>query len=85
MVLLNKAGGLEMRLLSAKKRYEGQWLAFKFSDELKSEGRVLCHDKDRSRVLEKLASSRKIPPRVYLTFAGPVLPKKYGIVLLDRL
>lgn len=69
-----------MKLSSAKKRFSGEWLAFQFSKG--DEGRVLSHEKERSRLFEKLRARRRLSSGLYVTFAGPVLPKDVGIVLI---
>ena len=69
-----------MKLETAKRKFKGDWLAFQFTDESKEEGKVLLHTKSRHRLHKKL-NSGKIPKGLYITFAGPLLPKGYSIVL----
>jgi len=70
-----------MRLSSAKTKYHGRWLAFRFTDESKEEGRVLLSDKDRHRLHQRLLKPRYRKAGLYVTYAGPLLPKEYSVIL----
>jgi hypothetical protein len=64
-----------MKLETAKKKYKGQWLAFKYTDEKRGLGEVAFHHKNPDELHKFImASDRKVV--FYQTFAGPVLPPK---------
>ena len=73
-----------MRLSQAKRRFAKEWLVFSFTDETKEEGRVLLHHKDRHELHRKLTLRKIKRPNLYITFAGPQLPKDAAIVFLIR-
>ncbi|HDN79358.1 MAG: hypothetical protein DRI61_01660 [Chloroflexi bacterium] len=68
-----------MRLKEAKRKFKGEWIAFKVhSDGEDPEGEVVLHNKDRrafNRELVKLKLSG-----VYITYAGPVVPEDYAVM-----
>ncbi len=74
-----------MRLLAAKKRFRGEWLAFQFIDETKQTGKVILRDRDRHKLYQKLGSRKLKATNVYVTYAGPLLPKDYSVILLTLL
>ena len=69
-----------MKLAVAKRKYKGNWIAFRFSNEATQDGTVLVKDKDRHRLHKRLGSIKRLP-RVYITFAGNILPEKFSIIL----
>ena len=70
-----------MKLEAAKKKYKGDWIAFKFTDPDKNEGRVLLHGKDRHNLHKKIRSRKSGASNLYITFAGSILPKDFAIIL----
>ena len=70
-----------MKLSDAKKRFDGEWLAFQFAEKGSEAGKVLLHEKDR-HLLHKKLISKKAKAGVYVTFAGPMLPKEYSVILI---
>ena len=70
-----------MKLAIAKRKYKGDWLAFQFSDEATEEGRVVAREKDRHKLFQKIA---KRGARVYITYAGALLPKEYSVIQEDH-
>lgn len=71
-----------MRLSEAKKRYRGQWLAFRVEGKVNGdlEGRLIVHAKSRHRLFLTLRSRKE--PDLYLTFAGPPVKPGYEILFL---
>lgn len=66
-----------MKLEEAKAQYAREWLAFRASEEGENpEGEVVLHNKDR-RVFDKELLEQGLI-NVYITFAGPAIPKGYG-------
>ena len=70
-----------MKLEAAKKKYKGDWLAFKFTNVEKNEGRVLLHERDRHNLHKKIRSRKNATANLYITFAGAILPKDFAIIL----
>lgn len=66
-----------MNLEEAKKRFQGQWLAFRaFGDSANPEGEVLLHKQNRREFDNELLRSGI--KDVYITYAGPLLPPEYA-------
>jgi len=70
-----------MKLATAKRKYHDDWIAFRFTDEAKEEGRVIAHDKDRRKVFMRLARGGKLR-KAYVTFGGPFVPPDVAVILL---
>ncbi len=71
-----------MKLEAAKKKYHGDWIAFKFSSPKKEDGDVLFHAKKRQTLHKKLmAVNRSVWDGAYITYAGPLVPKGVAIIL----
>jgi len=70
-------------LSSAKKKFRNEWIAFRFTNEAREEGNVLAHHRDTRLVHEKLRSHKLGKAKVYVTFAGRLLPdpKEYAVIL----
>lgn len=69
-----------MRLEKAKKKFKGQWIAFKpLSRGNNPDGEVLLHNKSKRRFNEKLILSEF--DGVYITYAGPIVPKGYSLIV----
>lgn len=65
-----------MRLDEAKKKFHGEWIAFRVNKESENpEGNVLLHNKNRREFDRKLIQSGI--KDVYITFAGPAIPERY--------
>jgi hypothetical protein len=66
-----------MKLDEAKKKFEGQWIAFRASGkETNPDGEVLLHKQNR-REFDKELLQRGIKD-VYLTYSGPPIPPGYA-------
>ena len=72
-----------MKLSDAKKKFNANWIAFAFTNNAKEEGRVLLADKERRRLHQKLRSRKRLPANLYITYAGPKLPKDFSIILIS--
>jgi len=68
-----------MKLEDAKNRYVGEWIAFRAYEEGDNpDGEVAIHNKDRRKFdSELIACGLK---DVYITFAGPLIPKDYTVI-----
>jgi hypothetical protein len=68
-----------MRLEEAKKKFHGEWIAFRISKEAENpEGEVLLHNKNHRELGKKIL--QKGIRDVYITFAGPAIPEGYTAV-----
>jgi len=66
-----------MKLEEVKKAYQGEWVAFRASEEIENpEGEVILHNKDR-RLFDKELLRLGLTD-VYITFAGPPVPEGYA-------
>jgi hypothetical protein len=66
-----------MKLEEAKKKFHGQWIAFRaHGEDANPEGEVLVHKKNR-REFDKELLQNEIRD-VYITYAGPPLPPGYA-------
>ncbi|MBM3239611.1 hypothetical protein FJZ31_25265 [Candidatus Poribacteria bacterium] len=68
-----------MKLKDAKNRYYGEWIAFRAYEEGDNpDGEVVLHNKDRRNFdSELIARGLK---DIYITFAGPLIPKGYTVI-----
>ena len=67
------------KLEKAKASYQGEWIAFRSSEESDNpEGEVVLHNKDR-RAFNKELLARGLTD-VYITFAGPPVPEGYAVI-----
>jgi|GEM_PF-817970 len=65
-----------MKLEEAKKLFQGEWIAFRSSEEGDNlEGEVVLHHKDR-RTFDKELLQEGLT-EVYITFSGPPVPEGY--------
>jgi hypothetical protein len=70
---------LSMKLEEAKKLFQGEWIAFRTSEEGDNpEGEVVLHHKDR-RTFDKELLQEGVT-EVYITFAGPPVPEGYAVI-----
>ncbi|MEW5759449.1 MAG: hypothetical protein AB1779_01630 [Candidatus Thermoplasmatota archaeon] len=68
-----------MKLEDAKKKYSGEWIAFRVYREGENpEGKVIFHHKDKRKFDSELIT-RKIKD-VYVTFGGSLIPKGYTVI-----
>ena len=68
-----------MKLEEAKALYSGEWIAFRaFEEGHNPEGKVALKYKDRRAFDKELLKQRLT--NVYITFAGPPIPKNYAII-----
>jgi len=68
-----------MTLEEAKAQYQGEWIAFRTSDETENpEGEVVLHNKDRWQFDKELVEHSIT--NVYITFAGPLVREGYSVV-----
>lgn len=75
----NKAEVVTMKLEEAKTFYQGEWIAFRTSEESGDpEGKVILHNKDR-RAFDKELLQRGLID-VYITFVGPPVPEGYAVI-----
>ena len=72
-----------MKLADAEKKFRANWIAFAFTNDAKDEGRVLFADKKRRQLHQKLRSRKRLPANLYITYAGPKLPKDFSIILIS--
>ena len=69
-----------MKIEELKKKYKGEWLAIKITNEkegLPIEGEIMDHDKDRKQLHEK---TREIDDLMIL-YAGKIVKEGYAYVL----
>lgn len=72
-----------MRLEEAKKKYTGEWIAFRAKKKGKNpDGEVVLHHRDRHAFDRALLKQGKTG--IYITFAGPVVPEGYAVFFLIR-
>jgi len=70
-----------MRLEEAKKKYAGQWIAFRAKRRGKNpEGEVILHHRDRYAFDKELL--RQGLTNVHITFAGPAIPEGYAALFV---
>ncbi len=68
-----------MKLKEAKKKYEGNWIAFLIkSNGDNPEGEVLDYDKDKSALQERLR--QKNVKEAYITYAGSYIKAGYEVM-----
>ena len=69
-----------MRLEEAKKKYAGQWIAFRAKRRGRNpDGEVVLHHRDRQVFDRELL--KKGMTGIYITFAGPAIPEGYATLL----
>lgn len=74
-----KSDVINMKLEEAKTLYQGEWIAFRTSEEGDNpEGDVVLHNKDR-RAFDKELLQRGLTD-IYITFAGPPVPEGYAVI-----
>lgn len=75
----NKAEVVTMKLEEAKTFYQGEWIAFRTSEESGDpEGKVILHNRDRRAFDKELLQQGLID--VYITFVGPPVPEGYAAI-----
>jgi hypothetical protein len=68
-----------MKLEEAKTLFQGEWIAFRGSEENDNpEGEVVLHNRDRRTFDRELL--RKGLTDIYITFAGPPVPEGYAVI-----
>lgn len=67
---------ISMKLEDAKELYDGEWIAFRATEDGEEpDGEVLLHQKGR-REFDKALLQRGLTD-VYITYAGPLVPEGY--------